>query len=86
MDVTTAISHAFDAFNDIYKEANFDDILVEEVELDEGAGEWCVTIGFVNLGERRGPISSLQPPQRSFKQFRIDAETGKMISMKIRTP
>jgi hypothetical protein len=59
-------------------------ILFEEVELQEDKGHafWLVTLsapspgGSFNLAEG--------PPFRDYKIFKIDAESGKLVSVKIR--
>ncbi|MBM3702084.1 MAG: hypothetical protein FJW63_03670 [Actinobacteria bacterium] len=60
------------------------DIVVEEVELseDESTGKkyWLITLGY--------PVgfNILQPTSRSkeYKIFKVDADTGEVLSMKIR--
>jgi len=51
-------------------------IAVEEVELSENGADWLITLGFI--GE--------DFTTRLYKVFRIDAVTGDVRSMKIRTP
>lgn len=60
------------------------EILVEEVEKDDTKNHWIITLGFklppITIIEAIGPIGLL----RKYKTFRVDAENGHVISMKIR--
>ena len=51
-------------------------IAVEEVEMTEDASEWLITLGFAGDDW----------VSRVFKVFRINAASGEVRSMKIRTP
>ncbi|HEX8691400.1 MAG TPA: hypothetical protein VF746_03070 [Longimicrobium sp.] len=57
---------------------------LEEVEMTPDERYWLITLGF---DPRLSPFEVLggTRPQRDYKIFRIDAETGKVLSMKIRT-
>jgi len=61
-----------------------DDISVEEVELDEQGKYWLITLGV------HSPVTSLPLKAQgldkltSYKQFKVDSVTGKVLSMKIR--
>jgi hypothetical protein len=92
-DVKTAVKIAFDYFARIYPEAKqkFQDIRLEEVELSDDESTWLVTIGF----SRPLPLDSFlknapkfllgeHQYQRDYKVFRIDAQSSKVRSMKIR--
>jgi hypothetical protein len=66
------------------------EIRLEEVELSEDKSLWLITLSFIvpiskdsisNLGILAG--ESLKP-ERQYKIFEIDSETGQMKSMKIR--
>lgn len=63
---------------------NVSEILVEEVEKDDTKNHWIITLGFklppINTFEALGPIGLL----RKYKTFRVDADNGNVISMKIR--
>lgn len=89
-DVKTAVKIAFDYFARIYPEAKqkFQDIRLEEVELSDDESTWLVTIGF-SRPLPPGPFLKNIPEflhqyQRDYKVFRIDAQSGKVRSMKIR--
>jgi len=60
------------------------DIRLEEVELSEDGKFWFVTLGFDRPVD--APLAILQNQiQREYKQFKIDAVTGEVKAMKIRT-
>lgn len=93
INVKTAVKIALDYFAQIYPEAKqkFQDIRLEEVELSDDESTWLVTIGF---SRPLPPDPSLKNVskfllgeheyQRDYKVFRIDAQSGKVRSMKIR--
>ena len=87
--VKEAVQAAMAAIGDLLPSADISDLRLEEVEQSEDERYWLITLGFyvVNqLGE--GPVASaiLAPPMyvRKYKVFKIDATSGKVISMKIR--
>jgi len=55
---------------------------VEEVEYVEDVNEWHITLGYVPV-EGPNPFGYAMG-QRDYKIFRINAETGAVLSMKIR--
>ncbi len=59
------------------------DIRLEEVELDEDESCWLVTLGFSRPIDNQFIQTMVQ---REYKLFEIDAITGEVKSMKIRTP
>jgi hypothetical protein len=64
-------------------------VLLEEVEREEGddTSYWLITIGFTQETEIQSssPLSRLSlDKRRRYKRFKIDAETGEVLSMKIR--
>jgi hypothetical protein len=59
------------------------DIRLEEVELSEDETRWLVTLGFSRPADNQFVSTMVQ---REYKLFEIDAITGKVKSMKIRTP
>lgn len=90
IDVKKATEIALSYFEDLYGEEPFSNVLLEEVEREEedGTPYWLITIGFTEQKERKpsSPLSSLTPGRRRrYKRFKIDAETGEVVSMKIRS-
>lgn len=60
------------------------DVRLEEIELSEDEKFWFITLGFNR--PINDPFTGILQPQtqRDYKQFKIDAETGKVKAMKIR--
>jgi hypothetical protein len=52
------------------------DLRLEEIEVAEDDSHWLVTLSYTNT-----PLRSL----REYKVFKIDARTGKVLYMKIRS-
>lgn len=85
IDVKEATQIALSYFEELYGEDAFSNVLLEEVERDEedDTTYWFITIGFTER-QQRGPLGQLATSRR-YKRFKIDAETGKVVSMKIRS-
>lgn len=58
--------------------------VVEEVEFEDG--KWLITLGFYpgEIGELPS-VLPLAPAEKEFKLFAVDAQSGEVSSMKIRT-
>jgi len=56
------------------------DVRLEEVVLTEDESYWLITLGFM-----RPESNVLEKPKREYRQFQIDATTGNLKSMTIRT-
>ncbi len=87
IDVKEAAKKAAEYFADLYAKQEFSDLLLEEVEYDEQKNRWYITLGFVPPSSvfEKNPLSPFYTRGRQYKVFDIDAETGKVVSMKIRT-
>ena len=59
-------------------------IRLEEVGLTNNEAFWLITLSFMDDTEPRGLAAIANAPERQYKVFEIDAETGKVRSMKIR--
>ncbi|MEW6380787.1 MAG: hypothetical protein AB1611_14430 [bacterium] len=84
IDVKTAANKAYEYFRDLYADKDFSAVLLEEVELTDDQNFWLITLSYL--------MPAMDPPQlfgtapkRAYKIFTIDANTGKVKSMKIRT-
>ena len=84
IEVKNAVQIALDLFKELYDTKKFEDILLEEVELNKNKTAWLVTLGFyrqipsVNIMESIGSKKFV----RTYKTLQIDADTGRMIAMK----
>ncbi|MGB5834674.1 MAG: hypothetical protein WBG92_22170 [Thiohalocapsa sp.] len=64
-------------------------LALEEVELDEPQNQWMVTLGYDSphlLKRKSGPNlfpTTEEERKREYKIFRIDANDGRLISMKM---
>ncbi len=87
LDVKKAAQVAFEYFDDLYENAPVSNVLLEEVEKVETEGRtvWHITLGFVDEGAGGGAIAAMTRKPRRYKRFEIDAETGEVLSMTIRS-
>ena len=83
IEIKAAVQTAFALLDELYDTKKYKDKLLEEVHLSEDKASWLITIGFsrpvpsINIMESFGSKKYV----RTFKQFRLDAETGQLISM-----
>ena len=75
IDVKDAASTAGEFLRHV-RDGELYNLEIEEVEIDEKEEYWYVTLGFGT-----NPFSS----GRQFKVFKIDAESGRVVSMKMRS-
>jgi hypothetical protein len=75
IDVKTAIRTAIEFLNEFKEFFRPEDIRLEETEFDEH-GYWLITLSYRD-------VSSFD--RREYKIFRVDAQTGEVKSMKVRT-
>jgi len=81
IDVKQAAKTALDYFTEMYKD-KYQNITVEEIDFSDDEKYWHITIGY-NEPAPFVPTSILYGA-RNYKIFKIDADAGKVISMKIR--
>ena len=91
LDVKQAANLALQYFADLYPNEHFADVALEEVEMSEDEKFWLITLGFTAppplQPSRTKPIATLfgpPGPVRKFKVFKVNARTGKVVSMRIR--
>ena len=84
ISVRDAAKNALNFYKDIYPDISGE--LIEEVEFDSAHQHWLITLSFP-VGYEPQSISNIFQPkiERKYKTFQVDAETGKVVSMKIRT-
>jgi hypothetical protein len=73
--------------SELFADEKLSNLGLEEVEFDEAAGEWRVTLGFSRPWDTVGGLASFaQPlnPRRSYKIIRISQDTGNVLSVKNR--
>ena len=91
IDVKTAVAAATEAAKEFYTGKEASDPDLEEVELSEDQSCWLITRGFHvrNKSPGKSVASEMMTEgperyERKYKVFRINAEPGEMLSMKIR--
>lgn len=90
LDPKEAATIAAERFDEFYPNEPFEDIRLEEVERIEEDTQvyWLITLGYVDKSTStdRGAMNSLLPNAvRNYKRFKINAETGDVVWMKIRS-
>ena len=80
--VKEAVQAATSAIRELLPGEELNDLRLEEVEQSDDERLWLITLGF--YPEPRSELSPLVRPIRKYKLFTVDAETGKVRSMKIR--
>lgn len=85
LSIKDAAKNALNFYKEIYPDINGE--LIEEVELDETQHYWLITLSFPVENETTSSLrAALQPKTlRKYKLFKVNAEDGKVESMKIRT-
>lgn len=91
IEVREAVEAAEEFARDAFDEDALRYLRLEEVELDASGDQWKVTLGWVTPEDLRRANTGLanitgtpQKLPRTYKTFRVDAETGEVDSMKIR--
>jgi len=82
IDVKQAAAKAIDFLLGLIPSIPRKDISLEEVERSDG--DWLVTLGFTDTHSKA--FRRAMDSGRAFKQFRINAKTGEVSSMRIRKP
>ena len=86
MNVKEVVTHAKQHVLDLFAEESLTNVGLEEVELDEQANEWVVTIGFSRpWDEPRNALAALAAPaRRAYKVVRVSNANGAILSIKNR--
>ena len=82
--VKDAVGIAFGLFRELYDTRKFEDVLLEAVEPSPDRKTWEVVIGFARRAPSVNVVESFGSRKyfRSYKLFRIDAQSGEMVAMK----
>lgn len=83
LDVKGAVLAAIGYLQDLDDFVNTDEVRLEETDHDQ-QGNWLITLSTLDPPDK-SVLSHLAPSKRSYKLFRIDAQTGEVKSMKVRT-
>lgn len=85
--VKDAVKSAVSFVNEMYEGQALKDLLLEEVEMEQEADAWLVTIGFSLSQEDVSPShasTTSRKLRRVYKVVTINAQSGVPLSMKIR--
>ena len=89
--VKQAVARATDEAIELFGSEHLIDLGLEEVEMSKDGKFWLVTLGFYRPSKK--PVSGLEALQqirgvtheRKYKVFKVDATSGEVTSMKIRS-
>lgn len=86
VDVKEAVAVAKKYLAELYSAEEIADVGLEEVEYDQLAGQWSVTLGFARPWERNALRSLARNPNggRSYKVLRVNDASGRVDSLKDR--
>lgn len=86
IDVKQAVASAKTYASQLFQEEKILGLELEEVELSEDNKYWFVTLGFLVPKPSLGIADIFAPmvANRKYKLFKIDADNGIVLSMKIR--
>jgi hypothetical protein len=89
IDAKVAAKLALEYFNELFPNAAVSNVALEEVEFLEEENCWLITLGLdgpVRNNKTLTAVNLFGPPSptRQFKIFKVNAKTGRVISMKIR--
>ena len=85
IDVNEASRKAIDHLIDLYPDHDLGKILFEEAELTDDDKFWLITLSYKSPVAAGGVGQSMFVGDRSYKVFKILAETGEIRSIKNRT-
>ena len=80
VDGKQVVAKAMEYVKAVYDPSQVADVMLEEVERSEDGKHWLVTLGFTPRESGTGSSTI----ERTFKVLKIVAETGEVLSMKIR--
>ena len=88
IDVKQAVKAAVEYFAKLYWDKPYSDLLVEEVELSETKRRWLITLSYAFEPPPEPTLSQLlagKERPRRYKVFEIEAATGKVNAMRMRS-
>ena len=80
IDVKVAVEKAVEYLKSFFPECK--NILIEEVELNDAENEWLITLSY--LYDESGYSFVISNTPKKFKTFRVNSNTGQVVSMKIK--
>ena len=83
ISVKEAAINAYEYIKGIPGYEDKEELLVEEVELTEDEKYWLITLGYPVI-VASGVLFQPATRKKEYKLFKVNAETGEVLSMKIR--
>mgnify|MGYP000937835102 CR=1 FL=1 len=94
MEAKDAVNCAKAYVTDLFREDGVGDLRLEEIEFDEQARIWNVTLGFVRVGYVRdskgmmtglaAALEAIDSRTRVYRVVRVQDEDGRVLSVKLR--
>jgi hypothetical protein len=87
IDVKAAVQRAINYLNQLHEFIPANDVRLEETEYAD-SGDWLITLSALTPDDSNTfvkALGSFPSQKRTYKQFRIDAASGDVKSMKVRT-
>ena len=87
MDMKQAARTAKKYLTDLLSDEEISNVGVEEVEFDESAQEWRITVGFSRPWDRKNAVLTALGEERhgrAYKVIRIDYDDGEVMSVRDR--
>jgi hypothetical protein len=86
IDIREASQKAMEHLAALYPETDLGQILFEEAELTDDDRFWLITLSYKSPVAASGVGQSVFVGDRSYKVFKLSAESGEIRSVKSRTP
>ncbi len=83
MDVKQATRIAMHYLFELMPALRNQNVMLEEVEQSDDGRYWLITLGYDSVS-RAAVVLGLRGQAREYKTFKVDANTGEVLSMKIR--
>ncbi|HEY2892824.1 MAG TPA: hypothetical protein VGJ16_01380 [Pirellulales bacterium] len=83
--VKEAVQSATSAIKELLAPDSLSNLRLEEVEQTDDERYWLITLGFDDPTAVESLMGPLARATRKYKVFTVDAETGKVRAMKIRS-
>ena len=84
MNVKDVVTVAVNYVRDLFEHEEISNFGLEEIEFDDQAGEWIVTVGFSRPWDYPQNLAALAgAPKRSYKTIRVN-DIGEVVAVKNR--
>lgn len=90
MEAQEVVGKAKEFIQELFVKEGISNLGLEEIEFDEAAGAWSITVGFSRPWEMPqsaiAAVAHQMRPPRDYKIIRICDKTGRLLSVKNREP